>query len=74
MLILILININKIINYFDKKIVVFDIDGTLIKTDTLLICLKIREISNFKKFILFSFVLYYGNLNSYQTKDVKNFF
>ena len=59
-----------------QKIVVFDIDGTLIKTDTLLICLrKIRRDRRLlKNLFLFSFVFIFWKLKFISDKRCKEFF
>lgn len=59
-----------------KKIVVFDIDGTLIKTDTLLICLKKirRDQQLLKNLFLFSFAFIFWKFKLISDKRCKEKF
>ena len=59
-----------------KKIVVFDIDGTLIKTDTLLISLRKikRDRQLLKNLFLFSFVFIFWKFKFISDKRCKEFF
>ncbi|MBO8242358.1 haloacid dehalogenase-like hydrolase [Prochlorococcus marinus XMU1410] len=59
-----------------KKIVVFDIDGTLIQTDTLLICLRKirRDRQLLKNLILFAFAFILWKFKFISDKRCKEFF
>ena len=59
-----------------KKIVVFDVDGTLIKTDTLLICLKKlkRDKQLLKNLFLFSFAFILWKFKLISDKKCKELF
>ena len=59
-----------------KKIVVFDIDGTLIKTDTLLICIRklMRDKHILKSLFLFSLAFIFWKFKIISDKRCKEFF